>query len=429
MRPTGSQAGDVSGKNDAEIISATSEPSTAPVFTVEFRRDDQLLSSEEVTSGGVPLAVPTVENGRFLGWTTEDGSPADPARTAVTEDTVYCALVRPILREGGNVLFPDERGFLRPDEAFTGEDAARALESLAADTADVQKLLDRFRAAPQAVLSPADLYAVTDALFTPEEIYAVWRDADCRDLPEITRAQAGAVFARLLGRSAREDVYFPDLSPLREEYAALTGVPRPGEIRMDELRERALDGFLWFDGYLYRLNEDGYFVMDETVDGLYYGPDGQYTSGDAELDQFVAETLLQYMTDDQPRLEYLRAVYYHVKNDFRYLVRNYYASGETGWEIPEALTMYRTGKGNCYNFTGAFWSMARGLGYNARTWSGTMGTRDQPHSWTEITLDGQVYICDPEIELNYWLLENYTDNFMMRIQDSYGWNYQAVGRN
>ena len=90
--------------------------------------------------------------------------------------------------------------------------------------------------------------------------------------------------------------------------------------------------------------------------------------------------------------------------------------------------MYETGKGNCYNYTGVFWSLARGLGYNAVTWSGTMGTQNQPHSWTEILYDGQIYICDPEIELNYWLLEIYTDNFWMKKENSYGWNYQAVGR-
>ena len=143
----------------------------------------------------------------------------------------------------------------------------------------------------------------------------------------------------------------------------------------------------------------------------------------------MAESLTKLMEPGKTRLEHLRAVYLHVKNDFRYLPKNYYASGEKGWEIPEAITMFETGRGNCYNYTGAFCFLARGLGYNAVTYSGTMGTQNQPHSWTEITLDGQIYICDPEIELNYWLLEIYTDNFMMRREDSMGWNYQSVGRN
>ena len=44
------------------------------------------------------------------------------------------------------------------------------------------------------------------------------------------------------------------------------------------------------------------------------------------------------------------------------------------------------------------------------------------------TLDGKTYICDPEIEMNYWLLQMYTDNFMMLRENSLSWNYQSVGR-
>ena len=30
--------------------------------------------------------------------------------------------------------------------------------------------------------------------------------------------------------------------------------------------------------------------------------------------------------------------------------------------------------------------------------------------------------------MNYWMLQMYTDNFMMLRENSLGWNYQAVGR-
>ena len=57
-------------------------------------------------------------------------------------------------------------------------------------------------------------------------------------------------------------------------------------------------------------------------------------------------------------------------------------------------------------------------------------------SRAEILLDGEVYICDPEIEMNYWWLaalngdnSMYTDNFMMLRRNAGNWNYQAVGRN
>ncbi len=30
--------------------------------------------------------------------------------------------------------------------------------------------------------------------------------------------------------------------------------------------------------------------------------------------------------------------------------------------------------------------------------------------------------------MNYWLLQMYTDNFMMLRENSLSWNYQSVGR-
>ena len=47
-----------------------------------------------------------------------------------------------------------------------------------------------------------------------------------------------------------------------------------------------------------------------------------------------------------------------MKNDFQYLTRNYYDSGATGWDIDEALTIFRTNKGNCYCYAAAFWAAA-----------------------------------------------------------------------
>ena len=201
-----------------------------------------------------------------------------------------------------------------------------------------------------------------------------------------------------------------------------------GTLTKESLESMTRDGFLWFGGYLYRLGDDGYFLTDSEFDGLYFDKNGRYPSGSAELDDYVAQTLSDFMTPDAARLDDLKAIYYHVKNDFQYLTRNYYDSGATGWDIDEALTIFRTNKGNCYCYAGAFCALARGLGYNARTYSGSIGIENQPHAWTEITLDGKIYICDPEIEMNYWLLQMYTDNFMMLRENSLSWNYQAVGR-
>jgi len=414
----------------AEVtVSPSPEPTPVVTHTVRYLSRGEVIASETVTHGCVPVSVPAVEGVRFLGWRNGSGESVEPSHDPIGGDTDYYALTRPLLREDADVLFPDANGLLRPEAPFTRADAAMALRSLLADPADAAEALSQLDAAAEEAMGAEDYRQLLEVLFAPEQAEAVTAEALPSGEGPLTRAQAAVGIVTLTGAAPREDRYYPDLSPHRPDHDLLTAAAAPGSLDPEALKEKTLDGFLWFDGYLYRLGEDGCFLCDETADGLYYGPGGRYTSGDARLDQYVAQTLTDLMEDGKTRLEHLRAVYLHVKNDFRYLPRNYYASGEKGWEIPEALTMFETGKGNCYNFTGAFCFLARGLGYNAVTYSGTMGTQNQPHSWTEIIMDDGVYICDPEIELNYWLLEMYTDNFMMRVEDSLGWNYQAVGRN
>ena len=182
------------------------------------------------------------------------------------------------------------------------------------------------------------------------------------------------------------------------------------------------------DSQLYYAGADGYFLKNAYSGSLFFDSAGRYTSGNAELDGYVLAALREATDDSMTRDEMLRAMYLYVRDSFTYLRRHYYKTGDVGWATQEALTMYSTGRGNCYCYAGAFCALARGLGYNARTYSGSIGIENQPHAWTEITLDGKIYICDPEIEMNYWLLQMYTDNFMMLRENSLSWNYQSVGR-
>ena len=427
MRPAGSIP---DGAAAAAVTPVPTPEPTPEVFcTVHYYRGQELLSSETVPWGGTPAGIPSLENARLLGWQNADGADVIPQELTVTADTDLFAFTRPLLREGADLLWPDERGFLRPEEPFRSADAARALRALLQNPDDLARTLADLDAAPEEPVTATVFGGILSDLFDPAEAAEVCAALFPTGAEPLTRAGAAGAFAALTGAAPREGRYFPDAAPDREDYDSLTAVAATGTLDPEALKAQTLDGFLWFDGYLYYLDQDGFFLSDETRDGLYYDRSGRYTSGDARLDGYVAQELTKLMEPGKTRLEHLRAVYLHVKNDFRYLPKNYYASGEKGWEIPEAITMFETGRGNCYNYTGAFCFLARGLGYNAVTYSGTMGTQNQPHSWTEITLNGQIYICDPEIELNYWLLEIYTDNFMMRREDSMGWNYQSVGRN
>lgn len=416
----------VSLKPDLSAVSTTPAPSEVPVYTVEYRLGEETLKTETVSSGSTPAADAVLPDGLYLvAWTDSAGRRVDPMVETIGADTVYYALARPVLRGDTAFLFPDEYGLLRPESAITHAECAAALCALAPDIS----VPDAFEAAPDEPLTHDALKEMLDALFDPE-IAAPVLDA----LPETesvyaTRAEFAFCFSRLLDTSdTSEQVYYPDAAPTRWAAEELYAAAKAGPLVRDTLLSMTRDGFLWFGGYLYRLDDNGYFLTDTESDGLYFDKNGRYTSGNAELDGYVAQTLTDFMQPDSTRLDDLKTIYCHVKNDFRYLTRNYYDSGATGWDIEEALTIFRTNKGNCYCYAGAFCALARGLGYNARTYSGTIGTQDQPHAWTEITLDGNIYICDPEIEMNYWLLEMYTDNFMMLRENSLGWNYQSVGR-
>ena len=59
--------------------------------------------------------------------------------------------------------------------------------------------------------------------------------------------------------------------------------------------------------------------------------------------------------------------------------------------------MLSTKRGNCYNYASVFWALARGLGYDAKAYSGSIS--QQPHGWVEIDFDGVTYLFDPELEM------------------------------
>ena len=416
--------------NAPAAAETTPAPTEAPVYTVEYRLGDSILQSESVPFGGAPAAAAVLPEGLFLvAWTDKTGERVDPAAEPVEADTVYYALARPVLNSNAAFLFPDEYGLLRPESTMTRGECAAALRALAPEEFPDYALPALPDAEGDGPLTREEFKAVLEALFDPEAVGPVLAALPETESENATRAEFAYGVSRLLGKeNAAEDVYYPDVPPAHWASAELLAAAGSGTLTKESLESMARDGFLWFGGYLYRLGEDGFFLTDEESDGLYFDKNGRYTSGSAELDDYVAQTLSDFMTPGAARLDDLKAVYYHVKNDFQYLTRNYYDSGATGWDIDEALTIFRTNKGNCYCYAGAFCALARGLGYNARTYSGSIGIENQPHAWTEITLDGKIYICDPEIEMNYWLLQMYTDNFMMLRENSLGWNYQAVGR-
>lgn len=207
----------------------------------------------------------------------------------------------------------------------------------------------------------------------------------------ISRAEAATVINNVLGRSADESYadgiilpLFEDVSPEHWAYydimeASLThsptmihGIDESWHTVDTEPLSRPV-GVLYEGQDYYYIAENGLPVSDTYVGSLYFAPDGLYTSGDEEIDQYTKELLAGIVTEDMTQEERLRAAYDYVRDNYTYLRRNYYDKGETGWELEDARVMFRTKRGNCYNYTAAFWALARQLGYDARVVSGGVG--------------------------------------------------------
>lgn len=66
-----------------------------------------------------------------------------------------------------------------------------------------------------------------------------------------------------------------------------------------------------------------------------------------------------------------------------------------------AIQAFEQRQGNCFCYAGAFYQLAKGLGYDAKYVEGKVAMAAGgygPHGWVEITIDGATYICDPDMQ-------------------------------
>ena len=285
-----------------------------------------------------------------------------------------------------------ENGLFRGADTLTAGEAADAVEraaglSLAVDDASLPLTEDSLAALLESVF-PAD--SVADAM----DAIALHGGAN------VTRAEAAVFFNRLFPLSAAdaETAFYPDVIP-GEWASGDIYTAADGSIVWDGPEGRPAEGPVLIDSQLYCAGANGYFLKNAYSGSLYFDSTGRYTSGNAELDSYVLAAIREATDDTMSRDERLRAMYLYVRDSFTYLRRHYYKVGDVGWATQEALTMYSTGRGNCYCYASAFWAAARALGYDAKIVSGTYGDTDAPHGWVEILRDGERYTYDVEIEM------------------------------
>ncbi len=313
--------------------------------------------------------------------------PAVTEGPAVTEEPAAMETPAPETAAADG-YFPDTGEYFRPEEPLTRREA---VEILARAGMDAPMDGEEDDALTETALEKM-IAAASDPATAAEALCSIQYRGD----GIVTRAEAAVFFNRYFGLepAQEERVYFPDVSPAYWAWGDIQTAASGGGFEY-----RPEPGFLSTDGDLYYVDEEGYFLKNAFVGSLLFSADGRYTSGSTELDGYVREVLRKVTDDTMTRDDKLYQAYLYVRDNFTYLRRNYYRTGDVGWQLQEALTMYSTGQGNCYCYASAFWAAARQLGYDAKIVSGTYGPTRAPHGWVEMMRDGARYTYDVEIEM------------------------------
>lgn len=232
----------------------------------------------------------------------------------------------------------------------------------------------------------------------------------------LTRAEATVIVNRALGRrpdqttlaSARQVMLFTDLPPSHWSYGDIMEAALPhehgedGRWRTYHTSEASrAPGCYLLNGELYCVQENGCYARNTQVGRLAFDESGRYTTGLPELDEQLTQLVQAKTVEEWPLALNLRLLYNYICNNFDYLPAGMVEAEEEDWEAEFALEMLERGKGNCYSYAGLFTLLARKLGYQAWGVSGDFCNSFQEwttHGWVEIEINGEILLCDPEIE-------------------------------
>ena len=395
----------------ALVLCCLAEPASASYGAYTLRKESHEKYLDGTPAGAFqPSAVLTRAQAANLLYGLLEQPPAgDWQFTDIPAGAWYERAAKSLAWAG--ILPDDGSGRFRPDEPLTRKECAAMLAGFLEPATASYRFTDVPSESPEA---GAIACAVAHGLFSADETGAFRPDFP------MTRAETAVVFNHLLGRApdaaelARtpEMRVFPDVNFDHWAYAAImeattthtyTAVPgSPNERWTSFEREaaRITDGFHSIDGWLY-FARDGHFLTSQTVGSFTFGADGRYTTGNAALDQKLAEIIRTQTSGGMTRDETLRALYNYVRDNFTYIKRDLVSKGQTGWEPAYAERFFADGRGNCYGFAAAFQQLARAIGVEAVTVVGQLGKNRQPHGWVEISLDGVNAVYDPEIEMVY----------------------------
>ena len=419
-------------------------------YTVSFMYEGKLYYSEKVAEGRYLRADVTPADVSFLGWVDSEGEYREVSEEPVYSDAEYTAVIGPKLKSLPAGCFPAEKdGLFYPDHVLTRSDMARTVYNMLAEPpkgtpyiADIRENALCYKGAESLVAG--GFMELTGERFRPDEpisveelefmLTQIFNGSKVEKLLSektgtLTRGEGAILLYELIGEnrlsSAPAEAYYPDVPDGLDCYKAVSVIGEPSYV-WAKAGERLEPGFLNVDGWLYYVDDGGFFVRNSSVGSLSFGEDGRFSSGNEELDTIVAGKLDQLIkTQSMSRESMLYEAYKYIRDNHLYLKGSYYRVEETGWEIDEALKLLSKGRGNCYSFAAGMWALARGLGYDAKAVSGFISHTYQPHGWVEIEIDGVMYVFDAEQEgLYYRARGEYNVNmFKMTYETASFWTY------
>lgn len=394
--------GDSRQQDTTQSSQTETQPTQPKQYTVRFLVGEQTLSMQMVQEGAFPdIPKVNLQGYLFHRWVDKTGKTVT-AETPIYGDSAFAAVVYPDLTNHAPYLFTDENGYIRSEDILTGAELSAALNALAVKPAVLTKLT-----LPQAEeqLTGKMLRQVLEVCF-PEEAL---QDVTIPDL--VTRGMFAQIMNSILGRTgnvtlAKEQILPGDLEMHKKYGPAVLeailehthdekGLP----IEQAVLKMPWQPGFTNLAGWLYYADETGKLLVNGELGTLTFGADGRYTCGDEELDETAAELVFSFIREnpDADREELLMKAFEYSRDAFTYVNRGLLEDGQTGWEVEKTKQMFEKKSGNCYNFAGVFWILARFLGYDATCYSGRCLSNAGPHGWVDIVMDGKTYIFDPQL--------------------------------
>lgn len=229
---------------------------------------------------------------------------------------------------------------------------------------------------------------------------------------------------------------YADSTILRNDWLKINGLvyhtDEAGHVQIGLVNVKGKNYFLYPNGTMlkssftqigdgiYYFGADGVMVTNKTINGFKIGPDGKVImpTVTAQTPQTVtAEQVAASSTDRATLLATVQSIIGSVTNDsmsqeekllacYNYVMARvkYVRTYETpsgDWTPGYAMQVYQTGTGNCYRYAAAFAYLAKGLGYDVKVITGNVHAARggvTPHGWTEVCIDGNWYVFDPELQ-------------------------------